>query len=191
MGLKRAWNLKDGKSLVLKNWLKPLKTSPEPSSSGHTGTEELNRNFGDLVYDLYYSTLWNHKGARSLYLTLWRKIDRELKASPETYQKYSRPWILQSAVDLLIQAAPKIGRTLSPSEQVMLDANLNIPARLRQFESYLHKLSISDQILLLFRDKYGLPYSEVAAILRIPEGALRIRHQQALRSLEEWLWDRI
>ncbi|MBU6374970.1 MAG: hypothetical protein KGQ59_03145 [Bdellovibrionales bacterium] len=167
-----------------------FKTLQNQNNSEPKSTAELIRNSGDLIYDLYYSVLWNHKGARALYLSLWRKIENDLKSQSEPYQKYSRSWVLQVGIDLLIRSSASLGRALSPSEQVMLDANLNIPARLRQFESYLHKLQISDQILLLLRDKYGLAYSEIAAILRIPEGSLRIKHQQALRSLEEWLWDR-
>ncbi len=164
--------------------------SARPPARRSLASAELNRNFGDLVYDLFYSVLWNHKGARILYLQLWRQLDRELGDGKSEFQKHSRAWILQRAIELLSRSQEKYGRALSPSEQVMLDANLNIPARLRQFDSYLHKLNIQDQILLLLRDKYGLPYAEVAATLRMPEGSLRIKHQQALRSLEEWLWDR-
>lgn len=151
---------------------------------------ELHRNFGDTIYDLFHSVLWNHKGARSLYATFWRSIERDHSGHSGSYQRHARPWILRLAVKQLLQAHAKLGRTMSPAEQVMLDANLEVPARLRQFESYLHKLSPSDHVLLLFRDKYGLPYDEIASALELPEGSLRIRHQQALRSLEEWLWDR-
>ena len=173
------------------NWFRRKKDASPPAPPRRSlASAELNRQFGDLVYDLFYSVLWNHKGARSLYLHLWRQLDREVGHGKPEYQKHSRAWVLQVAVELLIRSHEKHGRALSPSEQVMLDANLNIPARLRQFDSYLHKLGVLDQILLLLRDKYGLPYDEVAATLRMPEGSLRIKHQQALRSLEEWLWDR-
>jgi DNA-directed RNA polymerase specialized sigma24 family protein len=46
-----------------------------------------------------------------------------------------------------------------------------------------------DQILLLLRDKHGIPYSEIASALRSPEESLKVKRQQALRTLEEWLWD--
>lgn len=172
-------------------WFKRSKDVTPPAPPRRSpASAELNRQFGDLVYDLFYSVLWNHKGARALYLQLWRQLDSHLGNGKAKYQKHARPWVLQIAVELLLRSQEKLGRALSPSEQVMLDANLNIPARLRQFDSYLHKLSIADQILLLLRDKYGLPYAEVAATMQMPEGSLRIKHQQALRSLEEWLWDR-
>lgn len=147
-------------------------------------------NYGDLVYDLFYSVLWNHKGAGTLYLAYWNQMDRDLAHSTETYQRYARPWVLRGAIQMVLEGLTKHGRVLTPSEQVMLDANLNIPARLKQFESYLHKLQPSDQILLLLRDKYGLPYNEISAAMGHSEGALKIKRQQALRAMEEWLWDR-
>ena len=179
---------------MISKWIKQDRGSPSQGSAppveGGLSTEELIRNFGDLVYDLFFSVLWSARGAQTLYLQLWQSVERRLSKSNTSYRKHARAWTLQLAVELLKKSHSRLGRTLSPSEQVMLDANLNIPARLKQFESYVHKLQIQDQILLLLREKYGLPYSEIAAALRIPEGSLRVKHQQALKSLEEWLWDR-
>jgi len=161
----------------------PLAQSNRPS---HTWEQ----NYGDLVYDLFYSILWNHKGAGTLYLSFWNQMDRELSKEQEHYQKYARPWVLRGAIESVLTGIQKHGRVLTPAEQVMLDANLDVHARQKQFESYLHKLSPQDHILMLLRDKYGLPYEEISAALGLSEGAIRIKRQQALRSLEEWLWDR-
>ena len=151
--------------------------------------EVLHQNFGDLTFDLFYSILWSRRGAETLYLRFWRKLEGNLRNNTVEYEKYARAWVLQTAVELLMQHQPKLGRSPSPSERVMVDSNLNVPARLRSLESYLHRLPIQDQILLNLRNKYGLPYPEIASILRLPEGTLRTKQQQALRSLEEWLWD--
>jgi DNA-directed RNA polymerase specialized sigma24 family protein len=174
-----------------------LAPSDSPHSAASTTKEAPLRpshaweeNYGDLVYDLFYSVLWNHKGASTLYLSYWNQMDRHLAQAKEVYQRYARAWVLKGAIELLLEGIPKHGRTLTPSEQVMLDANLNIPARLRQFESYLHKLNATDQVLLLLRDKYGLPYEEISPALGLTEGALKLKRQQALRAMEEWLWDR-
>ena len=161
----------------------PVQVQPRPS-------RVWEESYGDLVYDLFYSILWNHKGAGILYLAYWNQMDRELARNPVTYQRYARPWVLRGAIQMVTEGLPKYGRALTPSEQVMLDANLNIPARLKQFESYLHKLQPTDQVLLLLRDKYGLPYDEISAAMGHSEGALKIKRQQALRAMEEWLWDR-
>ncbi|MEN9723822.1 MAG: Sigma-70, region 4 [Pseudomonadota bacterium] len=161
----------------------------DPANSAHPSFD-LHRQWGDLTYDLLYSVLWNHVGTKTLYLELWARIDQALKKAEYGYQRHSRAWVLQVTTTTLFEKHQKYGRKLSPSEQVMLDANLNIPAKLRQFDSYLHKLPVRDHTLLLLRDKYGLPYGEIATILGMPEGSLRVQHQQALRSLQEWLWDR-
>jgi DNA-directed RNA polymerase specialized sigma24 family protein len=153
-------------------------------------SQRWEENYGDFIYDLFRSILWNSKGADTLYLSFWNQMDRELSQSTQTYERHARAWVVSAAVKTLLAGAPKLGRTLTASEQVMLDAHLNVPARLRQFESYLHKLGVSDQILLLLRDKYGLPYSDIAPAMGYSEGALKIKRQQALRAMEEWLWDR-
>ncbi len=164
----------------------PMNGAAVPTRPSHSWEE----NYGDLVYDLFYSILWNHKGAGTLYLSFWNEMDRELSRRKEVYERHARSWVLRGAIQFVLTSVGKFGRSLTPSEQVMLDANLNIPARLRQFESYLHKLPHSDQILLLLRDKYGLPYGEISPAMGLTEGALKIKRQQALRAMEEWLWDR-
>ena len=73
----------------------------------------------------------------------------------------------------------------------MLDASMNIEGRLKNFESYFHRLPVDDQILLLLRDKYGLPYHEIAATLVASEGSLKLKRQAALKCLDEWLWDKV
>jgi DNA-directed RNA polymerase specialized sigma24 family protein len=72
----------------------------------------------------------------------------------------------------------------------MLDANSNLDGRFQQFDSYLHRLPVADQILLLLRDKFGIPYTELATALGVPEGSLKLRRQQALKALEDWLWSK-
>lgn len=65
---------------------------------------------------------------------------------------------------------------------------MDIQQRLRRFEGYFQRLPLDDQLLLLFHDKYGIPFQEIAAILGAPEGSLKIWRQQALRALEDWIW---
>ena len=176
---------------------RPQPSAPASTPSGDPTVPKNQRpsrqweeNYGDMVYDLFRSVLWNTKGADALYLSFWNQMDRILSQSRQAYERHARAWVLGSAIRVLLAGTHRHGRSLTASEQVMLDANLDIPARLRQFESYLHKLGATDQILLLLRDKFGLPYSEIATAMGYSEGALRIKRQQALRAMEEWLWDR-
>jgi DNA-directed RNA polymerase specialized sigma24 family protein len=143
--------------------------------------------YGDLLFDLCESVLWSPSSAQ----VAFRAILKELRKSEssEPYVDYERAWVLKVACTRLRSYAENHGRRLTPSEQVMLDATLSIPARLKEFDSYFHRLPTEDQILLLLRDKYGLPYQEISAAMGLPEGSLKLRRQQSLRTLEEWLWD--
>ncbi len=142
--------------------------------------------YGDLLFDLCSSVLWSPVTGQNTVRKILKTLEKTSKKS--SYQRYERAWVLRVACDQLLAVAKRNGRRLTPSEQVMLDANLNTTARLRQFDSYFHKLSTDDQILLLLKDKYGLPYFEISAALNTPEDSLKIKRQQALRALEEWLW---
>lgn len=87
------------------------------------------QNYGDLVYDLFYSILWNHRGAGLLYLSFWNQMDRELARGGANYQRYARAWVLRSAIQVVVAGTAKHGRSLTPAEQVMIDANLDLEAR--------------------------------------------------------------
>ena len=144
--------------------------------------------YGDILFDLCETVLWSQTGA----LTAFRAILRDLrrKASSNLYGEYERAWVLKIAYGKLQSLSARHGRRLTPSEQIALNASTNVPARFKEFDSFFHRLNVDDQVLLLLRDKYGLPYNEIAAAMGIPEGSLKIRRQQALRMLEEWLWDK-
>ena len=105
------------------------------------------------------------------------------------YRNFERAWILRVACERLIQPGRYPRRIVTPEEQIRLDAMEKISARLKNFDHYFHRLRPEDQILLLLRDKYGLDYAEIAAAMGLPEGSLKTRRSQALRALDEWLWD--
>ncbi len=143
--------------------------------------------YGDTLYDLCHSVLWSGSNAQIAF----RSILKDLRAASrkQRFQAHERPWVISVACARLRAFAQRHGRKLTPSEQIMLDANSDLQARLKQFDAYFHRLPVDDQILLLLRDKYGLPYGEIATALGIPEGSLKIQRQQSVRALEEWLWE--
>lgn len=143
--------------------------------------------YGDLLFDLCESVLWSPTNAQIAFRDILRHLRSEARGE-DSYRDFERAWVLRIAVDRLIPMSKRHGRRLTSLEQIMVDASLNLSDRLKQFDSYFHRLSTEDQILLLFRDKYGVPYSEIAAAFGVPEGSLKVRRQQALRTLEEWLW---
>lgn len=167
-----------------------MSVAPEPTAKSSPGTEVVERIvqlYGDLLFDLCESVLWSAANAQNAFRGILKELRRKASANP--YGAYERAWVLQVACHRLRSLSEKHGRRLSPSEQVMLDSTAGSAARLKQFDSYFHRLPTEDQFVLLLRDKYGLPYPEIAAALSAPEGSLKLRRQQALRTLEEWLWE--
>lgn len=144
--------------------------------------------YGDLLYDLCASILWSPASAEVAFRGILQRIRRQYPKN--AFRTHERAWVLQVACRFLEPFTQRHGRRLSPSEQLMLDANSDLDGRFRQFDSYLHRLPVADQILLLLRDKFGIPYSELATALGIPEGSLKLRRQQALKALEDWLWSK-
>ncbi len=145
--------------------------------------------YGDLIFDLCESVLWSPTNAQIAFFQVLKALEKHRSAGA-FYEVYERAWVLGLTVERLKRLSARLGRRLSPSEQVMLDASLPVTQRLVKFDSYFHRLMPDDQILLILRDKYGLPYTEISAAIGLPEGSLKIRRQQALATLEVWLWDR-
>ncbi|MCM2324587.1 MAG: hypothetical protein NDJ90_15110 [Oligoflexia bacterium] len=143
--------------------------------------------YGDLLFDLCESVLWSPANAQLAFRSILKALKRRLSDAPSG--NHERAWTLRIACEELLQKVPRLGRTLSADEQIQLDAAQEISERLKNFDAYFHRLSAEDQILLLLKDKYGVPLPEIAVALRSPEGSLKIRRQLALRALEEWLWD--
>ena len=142
--------------------------------------------YGDLLYDLCESVLWSPNNAPFAFRAIIKDLKKNRSSNP--FQDYERAWVLQIACQRLRKLALGKARRLTPPEQIMLDSTQNIDSRIRQFDSYFHRLTTDEQILLLLRDKYGIPYPEISTAMAIPEDSIKMRRQQALRTLEEWLW---
>lgn len=160
------------------------KKSPSPAAAAF---DSLVHSYGDLLFDLCQSVLPSPSQARSAF----RAILLELRGSRETreFKEYGRAWVLRTACLRLRAHTTQFQRKLSSAERIELDAASNLSLRLKLFDSYFQRLNTEDQLLLLFRDKYGLPYPEIAAAMETPESSLKMRRQQALRCLEEWIWE--
>jgi DNA-directed RNA polymerase specialized sigma24 family protein len=142
--------------------------------------------YGDLLYDLCQTMLWSPADAPDAYRAILRTLARRRRI--ERFTRYERPWVFQIAFRELRGMKRRSPRLLTPAEQVMLDSNPDPRARLRFFDSYFHRLPIESQCLLILRDKYGIPVSEVASVLEVPEASARLQRLQALRMLESWIY---
>lgn len=148
--------------------------------------DDIVKNYGDLLFDLCESVLWNPINAQLAFRSILKNVtkDREKRE----FKDHERAWILRIASERLLKDSPYLGRKLTPSEQIELDAAKGVSYRLKQFDNYFHRLTSEDKLLLLLRDKYGIPYGEIAVAMGIPEGSLKIQRSHALRTLEDWIW---
>lgn len=139
------------------------------------------------MFDLCESILWNPASAQTAFQSIIKELGSKL--SFETYSTHERAWVLRITCEKLKSISQHNGRRLTSSEQIELDSNLNLASRLKKFEFYFHRLGTEDRLLLLLKDKYLLPLPEIATALNAPEASLKTQRQQALRALEDWLWN--
>ncbi|MGZ3696595.1 MAG: RNA polymerase sigma factor [Bdellovibrionota bacterium] len=143
--------------------------------------------YGDLLFDLSEAVLWNPLSAQLAFRSILKSIRSGRKRN--AFETHERAWVLQIACERILGMVSRHARRVTIEELIELDAHGTVPARMKKFDAYFHRLPAQDQLLLLLKDKHGLPWSEIASALRSPEGSLKVRRQQALRTLEEWLWD--
>jgi len=148
--------------------------------------KKITETYGDLIFDLCESLLWSHSHAQNAFRTIMSKIRRRLKS--ENYIEYEKSWILRIACTTLLELYPRLGKRISSEEQLKFDSSKNSSSRVDHFEMYFHRLEPEDQLLLLLKDKLRVSDAEISNAMAAPAGALKIRRQQALRALEEWLW---
>lgn len=142
--------------------------------------------YGDMIFDLCESMLWNPVASQFAFRDILKKIKKYKHQN--CYSTYERSWVLRVACERLLKFHTK-DQNLSPEDQIKLDANVSFENRLKSFNFYFHRLRPTQQILLLLRDKYNIPFSEISVALAAPEASLKIQRQQALSALEEWLWN--
>lgn len=140
-----------------------------------------------MLFDLCESVLQSSTYAQIVFRSILKRIRYGNRF--QKYSGYERSWVLRIACDKLLSLSRQQGQHVPLEDQIKLDASDQVSARLKQFNVYFRRLMPEDQILLLLRDKYGIPYGEIATAMATPEGSLKIRRQQALRALEEWLWN--
>lgn len=158
------------------------------TSSPDAPIERAVQLYGDLLFDLCESVLWSPSNAQIAFRSILKDLKRRSRKQ-EAFVQLNRAWVLRIACNRLRQLSSRHRPRMTPAEQIELDSTSDLGFRLKHFDHYFHRLPTEDQLLLLLKDKYGLPYPEIAIATGTPEGSLKIRRQQALGTLEEWLWD--
>ncbi|MBL7716060.1 MAG: hypothetical protein JNL01_11400 [Bdellovibrionales bacterium] len=143
--------------------------------------------YGDLIFDLSQSVLWSRPNAQIAFRRVLKTLYRSSLLG--RYARYEKIWVIRATVNCLMEMAPRYGRTLSSAERMMLDGSFDAEGRIRQIDSYFHRLNHEDQILLILRDKYELSFEDVSACMNLPVGSLKLKRAQALKALDEMIWD--
>ena len=146
--------------------------------------------YGDLLFDLCESLLWSPIAAQIAFRKVVKTLQRRSKSKAARFHTYERPWVLRTALEVLRPMIPTLTRKLTQEDRIELDSNPHVSNRLKQFDAYFHRLNFEEQALLLLKDKYGLPISEIATAFEIHEDSLKVMRQQALQSLEDWIWEK-
>lgn len=143
--------------------------------------EHYVNSYGDLLFDLCSSMLKNPARSQTSFRRIIKKVDSQRRALKGRFQKgystYERSWLLRIACDELVQAHHKNSPSASAPSVLQSD-----------FETCFGHLIPEDQLLLLLKDKFGIPEDEISIAMNLPAGSLKIRRQQALRTLEEWMF---
>ncbi len=142
---------------------------------------------GDLLFDLCESLLLSSRHAHYTFRGIVKRIRRA--GGVQKFADFERAWLLRIACEELRVQSRRHPRRLSAPEQLDLDSSPDVADKLRRFDGYFMRLSTDERLLLLLRDKYGLPFPEIATALGTPEGSLKVQRAHALRALEEWIWN--
>lgn len=162
-----------------------------PGLSRPAQVEELVRLYGDMVFDLCESVLESPANAQIVFRSILKAVETESKDLP--FVQHARAWILGVACREILTFIRRRGRRRAEprdhTERMTIDALPEAAERLKRFPHYFRRLTPEDQLLLLLKDKFGLPYPEIAAALSVPENSLKVRRSLALLAIEEWIWE--
>lgn len=164
--------------------------SPARDKGPHSGSALLMtvEAYGDLIYDLAVTVLGDPVQGQFAFRAVAKKLKRRAR---KTYDRYERAWALKIIIEHLRNvnrraAIPRAQRAAAAGEAM---TKLPSAQRLEKLPLFLTRLSFDDQILVLLRDKFSVPYEDIAAATDVPVASLKLRREQILRTLEGWIWE--
>lgn len=155
-----------------------------------TDFTKMTQTYGDLLFDLCFTLLGSQVPAQLAFSSIMRRARQELKTelASAPYKKYERPWILRLSTSKLRTFYLQSKVQFSKEEQFALEAPVHSGTRLTLLKAYMKRLSVDDQLLLTLRDKHQISMDELASALGSSVESLHLQRQQALRTLEDWIW---
>ncbi len=157
------------------------------SGADHEKLKHYTRRYGDLLFDLCNSLLWARGPAQLAFQNSIRILAHT--APRHSYHDHERAWAIKEAYSQIRASYERRSKKSPPIASTAWDQDLLLEAKLQRLSKYLQRLPLEDQCLLLLKEKHQLPFEEIALILDLTPDALKFKRQQALKTLEEWIWN--
>lgn len=142
--------------------------------------------YSDLVYDLCIQLALTPEKATYTFREIFKALIIDRKKIQ--FLKYERTWVLQTALQIILEKNPKSDHRLKTFEAEVLQ-NLETPDdRIKHISIFLKRLSPQDYFLVLCHLKHGISLQELAGVFNKPERTLSFQYAQAMQALEEWIW---
>jgi len=159
------------------------------SSASNPSENRLLEVYGDLLFDLCNSMLWDWSNAQVAFKKISESLQNSLQhTSPSHFQQNERAYVLQSSISFLRNFSVDHAKRLDKHEQLSLDSLKPGMDRQKMLSHFFQRLQDDEKLILLLKDKYGLPFSDISSALSLPEGTLKVRRSQSIRSLANWIW---
>lgn len=158
------------------------------SSTTDTPTDQdyFIESYGDLIFELSISLLRDVAQAQSASRSILKRIG--YKNRFQKYTTYEQGWVLKATCDRLLKLYDQSTSIKAAKQQTQLDTSLKNADPITHFQLHFNRLPPDDQLLLLLKDKLQISYSDISMALDIPQGSLKVKRQQAIKTLEEWIW---
>lgn len=146
---------------------------------------------GDLIFDLCISMIEDPNKANHTFTAILKEIRNQIESS--SVISYQRMWILRIATHHLLRISKPVDRSKTeneahkqhPSQQHLFPQK----PQQQQFEMIFKKLPRLDQLMFLLKEKHKIPIFEISGALDLPTETIKTKRQQALRTIEDWIWN--
>jgi len=136
--------------------------------------------YGNFIFECCTALIKDPKNTHWVFQIIFKNLS--LKSKKIKQFPTERSWVIKILWD-------QLHNFLSQNHiHSLKKPTLNPQARLQHFDFYFQNLSPEDQMLLLLKQKYQIPFFEIAFALHLPESSLKFQYQQALKMLELWIW---
>lgn len=143
--------------------------------------EQLIKTYEDLIFDICKTILKKSINVNTVFRSILKKIRKTYYKS--NYIQYERSWILRIIYKQLLDFYKCYGKRI-------LELNERKQENNDSFEFFFSLLSLEDQLLLLLKNKFKIPFSEISSAFLISEDSIKVKYQLALHTIEERMWSK-